>query len=82
MAKVGDQVSVTSKAGPRLGVVTAVSGSLVRVAWDVGGETSIIPGPGTLSVVGKPRGKSAGTGGAAKKSPSESSSKKTARRGR
>ncbi len=57
MPEVGDNVSVHSKAGPRLGVVTASSGSMLRVHWETGEESSIVPGPGTLTVVGKARGK-------------------------
>lgn len=56
MPQVGDRVSVHSKAGPRLGVVRASSGSMLRVQWETGEESSIIPGPGTLTVVGKARG--------------------------
>lgn len=57
MPKVGDKVSVHSKAGPRVGIVTASSGSMLQVHWETGGESSIIPGPGTLTVVGRARGK-------------------------
>lgn len=31
--------------------MTAVSGALITVRWDTGGATSLIPGPGVLSVV-------------------------------
>jgi Helix-turn-helix family len=51
MADVGDRIAVTSKGQPRSGVVTAVSGAMVTVRWDTGGETSLVPGPGALSVV-------------------------------
>ncbi len=51
MADVGDQIAVSSKGQPRSGVVTAVSGAMITVRWDTGGETSLIPGPGVLSVV-------------------------------
>ena len=51
MAVVGDRIAVASKGEPRSGVVTAVSGALITVRWDTGGETSLIPGPGVLSVV-------------------------------
>lgn len=50
MAEVGDRVTVSSKGPPRAGVVTATSGAMITVRWDSGGETSIIPGPGVLSV--------------------------------
>src|SRR5579864_606760 len=51
MADVGDQVVVVSKGVPRSGVVTAVRGAMITVRWDTGAETSLIPGPGVLSVV-------------------------------
>ena len=51
MADVGDRVAVTSKAAARSGVVTGVSGSLLRVLWDTGEETSFVPGVGALSVI-------------------------------
>ena len=51
MAVVGDRIAVASKGEPRCGVVTAVNGALITVRWDTGGETSLIPGPGVLSVV-------------------------------
>jgi hypothetical protein len=51
MAAVGDQIEVSSKAGPRSGVVTAVNGLLIIVRWNTGEETSFVPGPGVLSVV-------------------------------
>ncbi len=51
MADVGDRIAVASKGGPRSGVVTAVSGAMITVRWDTGGQTSLVPGPGVLSVV-------------------------------
>jgi len=51
MADVGNRITVASKGGRRPGVVTAVNGAMITVRWDSGGETSIIPGPGVLSVV-------------------------------
>ena len=51
MADVGDRIAVASKGEPRSGVVIAVSGAMITVRWDTGGETSLIPGPGVLSVV-------------------------------
>jgi hypothetical protein len=52
MPDVGDRVSVQAKAGTRLGVVRSVSGALVSVEWDTGGQTTLIPAPGVMSVVG------------------------------
>jgi hypothetical protein len=51
MAAVGDQIEVSSKAGPRSGVVTGVNGHMIDVRWSTGEETSFVPGPGVLSVV-------------------------------
>ena len=72
MADVGDKVSVTSKSGPRLGVVVSTSGSMLQVRWASGEETSLIPGPGTLTVLGKTRKRSPG---AAKVTPGRSAAK-------
>src|SRR5438270_8212163 len=52
MADVGDRVEVRSKGATRLGEVVRVSGTLVTVAWDTGGQTRVIPAPGVMSVVG------------------------------
>jgi hypothetical protein len=51
MAEVGDRVAVISKATSRSGVVTAVTGSLLRVLWDTGEETSFVPAAGALRVI-------------------------------
>jgi hypothetical protein len=50
MADVGDRIAVASKGEPRSGVVTAVRGAMITVRWDTGEETSLVPGPGVLSV--------------------------------
>lgn len=58
MPTVGDKVRVLpSKAGqlPREGVVTAVTASMLRIRWSTGEESSLIPGPGSVSVVGRAR---------------------------
>ena len=58
MAAVGDRVQVPSKRvgqAPRDGVVTGVSGSLLRVTWSGGEESTIFPSMGSLVVVGKVR---------------------------
>ena len=52
MADVGDRVEVLSKSGTRQGKVTRVSGALVTVEWDTGGQTTVIPAPGVMSVIG------------------------------
>jgi hypothetical protein len=52
MVKVGDRIRLSSGKGPdRDGIVTAVAGSMVRVRWPSEAETTIIPAPGTLSVL-------------------------------
>ncbi len=58
MASVGDRVRVLpSKSGqpPRDGVVTGVSGPMLRIRWSTGEETSFIPGPGAVTVLGRAR---------------------------
>jgi hypothetical protein len=52
MVKAGDRIRLSSGKGPdREGVVTAVMGSMVRVRWPSAGETTVIPAPGTLTVL-------------------------------
>ena len=52
MVKVGDHIRLSSMKGPdREGVVTAVTGPLVRVRWPSNQETTLIPAPGTLTVL-------------------------------
>jgi hypothetical protein len=52
MVKVGDRIRLSSGKGPdREGIVTAVAGSMVGVRWPSEAETTIIPAPGTLTVV-------------------------------
>jgi hypothetical protein len=63
MAAVGDQIEVSSKSGPRSGVVTAVRGPMVIVRWSTGEDTSFVPGPGVLSVVKRRRNRSMATRG-------------------
>ncbi len=58
MAVVGDRVEVPSKRvgqAPREGVVTGVSGGLLRVTWSGGEESTITPSMGSLVVVGRVR---------------------------
>jgi hypothetical protein len=55
MVEVGDRVAVESEKvgqGVRTGVVTSVAGSLIKIKWDDGTETSMVPGAGSLRVVG------------------------------
>src|ERR1700730_14217228 len=57
MPNIGDHVEVASrKGGSRTGEVVGVSGLLLTINWDNGEQTSLIAGPGTLSVIkGSPR---------------------------
>ena len=52
MVKVGDRIRLSAGKGPdRDGIVTAVAGSMVRVRWPSQAETTVIPAPGTLTVL-------------------------------
>jgi hypothetical protein len=56
MPEVGDRVRVHStKVGqaPRDGVVTSVIGQLLHVRWSTGEESTIVPAPGSVAVIGK-----------------------------
>src|SRR6266705_530832 len=58
MPKVGDRVRLDSRIvghDPRSGVITSVRGQMISVRWSSGEESSIVPGPGTLTVVGRGR---------------------------
>ena len=52
MVKVGDRIRLSSTKGPdRDGVVTAMTGALLRVRWPSEEETTVVPAPGTLTVL-------------------------------
>ena len=54
MVEVGDEIELaTKKVGhvPRTGTVIAVRDSLVTVRWPSGEQSTLVPSPGTLSVV-------------------------------
>jgi hypothetical protein len=54
MVGVGDRIRLTlNKGAAREGTVTGVTGSMLRVRWGSGDETTVIPGPGTLTVLGR-----------------------------
>jgi Domain of unknown function (DUF1918) len=56
MPDVGDRVrmhAIKVDQAPREGVVTSVSGSLLRIKWSTGEETTMVPGPGSVAVIGK-----------------------------
>ena len=59
MIKKRDLIEIESeKVGdpPRTGVVTGVAGRLITIAWDTGGESSLVPSAGALRVVGSQSG--------------------------
>ena len=52
MVKAGDNIRLSSMKGPdREGVVIAVMGSLLTVRWPSQEETTLVPAPGTLTVL-------------------------------
>ena len=62
MPSIGDRVRFEStKVGqvPRDGVVTTVDGELLHIEWSTGGESSLVPGAGSITIVGKVSGKTA-----------------------
>jgi DNA-binding protein HU-beta len=59
---IGDRVRFEStKVGqiPRDGVVTGVDGELLHIEWSTGGESSLVPGAGSIAIVGKVSGRTA-----------------------
>jgi len=59
---------------PRDGVVTGVTGSLLRVRWSTGEESTVAPSMGSLAIVGKTRLQSGG-GGRTRQTTSASAAK-------
>lgn len=58
MPNVGDRVRVEFRKvdqATREGVMTGVSGALLCMRWSTGEESPVIPGPGSLAVIGKVR---------------------------
>ncbi len=70
MVNVGDRIRLSSMKGHREGVVTAVTGSLMRVRWASDEETTVVPAPGTLTVLA--------AGGKTKSASKRATSKKIA----
>ena len=73
MSDVGDRVRFHSRRvgeTPREGVVTGVTGQLLTIRWSTGEESMMVPGPGSLTILGKeqapPRTKPSGSKKAAK----------------
>jgi hypothetical protein len=62
MVEVGDEIELSTKKvgqAPRSGTVVAVHERLVTVRWPTGEQSTLVPSPGTLSVVRHRRRKSA-----------------------
>ena len=82
MVNVGARIRLSSGKGPdRDGVVTAVTGSILRVRWPSGENTMVVPAPGTLTVLGPPGDKAAGATGervATKRTAKKAPAKKAA----
>ena len=54
MVEVGDEIELSTKKvgqAPRTGTVIAVRERLVTVRWPTGEQSTLVPSPGTLSVV-------------------------------
>ena len=67
MVAIGDRVRVESaKAPAREGVVTAVAGALLRIRWASGQESTLVPAPGSLTVLGRAKRSGARTKQASK----------------
>lgn len=89
MADIGDRVRVAStkvSQAPRDGVVTGVVGSLLRVKWATGEESTFVPAMGSLIVVGRARsgskrrsGPAHARSGATKAGPAKRNATKTAK---
>ena len=79
MLKIGYRIRLRSRKGPdREGVVTAVTGSMLRVRWQTQDETTIIPAPGTLTVLAPAPPPVAPKSAAKKTAAKKSVAKKTA----
>ena len=85
MTKVGDHVQVPSKRVgqlPREGVVTGVSGTMLRMKWSTGEESTLVPGAGSVVVIPKVRGASSATTKATKAAQTSNKSKVPTRQAR
>lgn len=81
MPSIGDRVRFEStKVGqvPRDGVVTGVDGGLLHIEWSTGGESSLVPGAGSISIVGNVSGKTAAKRTTKKRAPARKATKKAA----
>jgi hypothetical protein len=79
MPKVGDRVRLSSgKAPDREGIVTAVTGSILRVRWPSGEESTVVPAPGTLTVLTMPPTARPARAAPKRVAPKKTAAKKTA----
>jgi hypothetical protein len=80
---IGDRVRFEStKVGqvPRDGVVTGVDGELLHIEWSTGGESSLVPGAGSITIVGKVSGKTAAKRTIKKPTPTRKAAKKAVKK--
>jgi hypothetical protein len=80
---IGDRVRFEStKVGqvPRDGVVTAVDGELLHIEWSTGGDSSLVPGAGSITIVGKGSGKTAANRTTKKRTPARKAAKKAVKK--
>jgi len=80
---IGDRVRFEStKVGqvPRDGVVTGVDGELIHIEWSTGGESSLVPGAGSITIVGKVPGKKAAKKAAKKQTSARKAAKKAVKK--
>ena len=83
MLSIGDRVRFEStKVGqaPRDGVVTGVDGELIHIEWSTGGESSLVPGAGSITIVGKAPGKKAARRTVKKRTPARKTAKKAVKK--
>lgn len=74
MVEVGDRVELSAAKGgqpPHSGVASAVRGRMITVRWDSGEQSTVVPAPGTLSVLGH---KTKSTGQTAEKAAKKTAS--------
>src|SRR5205823_926258 len=77
MVEVGDEIELSTKKvghAPRTGTVIAVRERLVTVRWPTGEQSTLVPSPGTLSVVRSAKRKKAKTKPSTKSAESDTAS--------
>ena len=83
MPNIGDRVRFESaKVGqaPRDGVVTGVNGELLHIEWLTGGESSFVPGAGSITIVGKVSGKTVAKRTTKERTPARKAAKKAVKK--